>query len=67
LKEEKLKGREATMFSLVYKFLKEERGQGLTEYALIILLIAIACVAVAIIYGNQLLGLYNNLSGKVQP
>jgi len=35
-------------------FLSEESGQGLTEYALIIALIAIAAVAAVTVFGNGL-------------
>lgn len=37
-----------------------EKGQGLVEYALILLLIAIAVIAVVGIFGNQLVSTYQS-------
>lgn len=39
---------------MLKNFLQEEKGQGLTEYGLIIALIAIACIAVLGLVGKAL-------------
>lgn len=45
---------------------KNERGQGLVEYGLIILLIAIGVVASLGDFGLGLEGLYNKISGAIE-
>jgi len=45
-------------------FQKTERGQGMVEYALIILLIAIAVIAALTIFGTQLSTTYNNIANN---
>jgi pilus assembly protein Flp/PilA len=42
-------------------FLPREEGQGLTEYALILLLIAIVVVAVLLIFGDFVGNLYSTI------
>ncbi len=37
------------------------RGQGLPEYALIMVLIVVVIIAAVAIYGNQVAGLYTNI------
>jgi Flp pilus assembly pilin Flp len=45
-----------------YQLLRRgEDGQTLGEYALIMLLIAVVCVAGVTLFGNQLLNLYNQI------
>lgn len=44
-------------------FLPREEGQGLVEYALIILFIAIVVVAVLIIFGPAIGDLYSSIVG----
>ena len=46
-------------------FLKDEDGQGMVEYALIIALIAIACLVVMVALGRALLGSYSDSSNKI--
>ncbi len=46
-------------------FQKTERGQGMVEYALIILLIAIAVIAALTIFGTQLSTTYSFIDSSV--
>jgi pilus assembly protein Flp/PilA len=47
------------------RFFREEEGQGLVEYALIIGLIAIVAIAALTAAGGSVSGLFNNISGKL--
>ena len=47
------------------KFWKNEKGQGLTEYALIIALVAIVAVAALTLLGGQITGIFNDVSGDL--
>ncbi len=47
-------------------FLPREEGQGLVEYALILLFIAIVVVAALLIFGEELANLYNYIVGELQ-
>lgn len=42
-------------------FSKEVKGQGMVEYALIILLIALVLIILLVIVGSQLSGLYSEI------
>ncbi len=52
--------------STLVSFVKDEDGQGLTEYALIIALIAVAVVAVMIIFRNQIRGVFEGGTNAMQ-
>jgi pilus assembly protein Flp/PilA len=43
------------------KFYKKEQGQGMVEYALIIVLIAIAVIAAVTFFGESLSTTYNDI------
>ncbi|MEJ2447278.1 MAG: pilus assembly protein [Anaerolineales bacterium] len=43
----------------------EENGQGLVEYSLILLLIAIALIVILTVYGRDLAGVYSNIIDNV--
>ena len=47
------------MKSLITRLLSDESGQGLTEYALIIALVAVALVAILILFRNAIGGVFN--------
>jgi pilus assembly protein Flp/PilA len=42
-------------------FHKKERAQGLVEYALLIVLIALVCVILIAVFGTQVAGLYSQI------
>ena len=44
---------------------KEEDGQGMTEYALIIGVIAVAAIAILYAFKDQLSAVFGNLSGAI--
>ncbi len=44
---------------------REERGQGLAEYALILALIAIIAIAALVFLGNQISGILNVVGNSV--
>jgi len=47
------------------KFWKNEKGQGLTEYALIIALVAIVAVAALTLLGGQISGIFGDVSNEL--
>jgi len=42
----------------------EEDGQALAEYAMILLCVAVACVAVVTLLGTRIVGFYNGFNGS---
>ncbi|MEA2690158.1 MAG: Flp/Fap pilin component [Candidatus Eremiobacteraeota bacterium] len=42
--------------------LRDDRGQGLAEYGLILGFVAVLCVGAVVFIGNQLLSQYQNVS-----
>ncbi len=44
---------------------KHERGQGMVEYALILVLIALAVIVVVVLFGHQLNNTYSNISNAL--
>ena len=45
--------------------LSNEDGQGMVEYALILVLIAVVVIAVLMIVGNQIQNVFCNISGAI--
>lgn len=45
-------------------FSGNEEGQALAEYAMILLFVAVACVAVVSVLGTSIVGLYNGFNGS---
>jgi pilus assembly protein Flp/PilA len=50
---------------LVDGSLRNERGQGMVEYALILVLIAVVVIAILIVLGNQVQNVFCNISGAI--
>jgi Flp pilus assembly pilin Flp len=46
------------------KVTDEEDGQALAEYAMILLCVAVACVAVVTLLGTPIVGFYNGFNGS---
>jgi len=46
---------------------KEEIGQGLVEYALILVLIPIVSIGIVTTIGDQVLGLFTTVAGTLTP
>ncbi len=49
----------------VHLLMADERGQGMVEYALILVLIAVVVIAVLIVLGNQIQNAFCNISGAI--
>lgn len=60
----KLKGGER-MLSLLKSLWKEERGQGMTEYGLILALLVIGVIAVLVVMGPKLVQKFQNVSDNL--
>ena len=45
----------------------DERGQGLVEYALILMLAAIAVILVLVVFGESVAGLYCDITAELDP
>ncbi len=50
---------------MLKKFLNEEKGQGMTEYILIVVLIAVAAIVVVKLFGKQIAGLFKKSTEKI--
>lgn len=48
-------------------FLEKERGQGLMEYGLVLILVAIAIVAILTLVGPQIGNMYSRINVCVPP
>ncbi len=48
-------------------YLPNEEGQGLVEYALIIVLVAIVVITVLTLLGNQLQNVFNRITTELAP
>lgn len=53
------------MKDLFNRFVREEEGQDLTEYALLVALIAFVVIAGVTTFGTNLLGYYNRVATTV--
>jgi pilus assembly protein Flp/PilA len=53
------------MLKMIENLFKDEEGQGLVEYALILVLIAIAVIAAMTLLGNKVNNTFNNIQGKL--
>ncbi|MEO6797924.1 MAG: Flp family type IVb pilin [Candidatus Dormibacter sp.] len=49
----------------VKQLMAGERGQGMVEYALILVLIAVVVIVVLIVLGNQIQNAFCNISGAI--
>lgn len=47
------------------RFFLTERGQGMIEYALILVLIAVIVIAVLMVLGNQVQNVFCNIAGAM--
>ncbi|HXN03038.1 MAG TPA: Flp family type IVb pilin [Candidatus Dormibacteraeota bacterium] len=45
--------------------MRSERGQGMVEYALILVLIAVVVIGMLIVLGNQVANVFCNISGAI--
>ena len=49
----------------VRRSMQSERGQGMVEYALILVLIAVVVIVMLIVLGNQVANVFCNISGAI--
>ena len=61
-----MRGKFKSLLSSLKKFHAEERGQGMTEYVLIVVLIAIAVIGAVIFFRNVVIGRFKE-SGSAIP
>ncbi len=47
------------------RLLRSDKGQGMVEYALILVLIAVVVIVVLIVLGNQVQNVFCNISGAM--
>lgn len=52
------------MMNQIKRFFKEEEGQGMTEYGLILGLVALAAVGALIFLGDELKGFFETIKGQ---
>ena len=53
------------MRALVSKFMNDESGQGLVEYALIIALVAIGLIAILVLFRNAIGNVFNTSKNRL--
>ncbi|NLL20607.1 MAG: Flp family type IVb pilin [Firmicutes bacterium] len=53
------------MLKMISRLVKDEEGQGLAEYALILVLIAVAVVGVLSALGGGISGVFENITEKL--
>lgn len=51
---------------MLRSFFAKEEGQGLVEYALILVLIAVVVIGALSLLGNNISGLFSKLSGTIK-
>ncbi|NLJ56332.1 MAG: Flp family type IVb pilin [Firmicutes bacterium] len=54
------------MLKLATRFVKDEDGQGLAEYGLILALIAVAVIGVLALMGDQLEAIFGKITGQLE-
>ena len=51
---------------MLYLLSREEKGQGLTEYAIILALVAVVVVAILVVLGPQVANLYSRVTNGLE-
>lgn len=54
------------MLEIMKRLYKDEEGQGLAEYALILALVAVACVGALTVLAGGIDGLLNKVKGELE-
>jgi len=47
------------------KFIKNQRGQGMTEYVIILVAIAVVCIAIAVQFGGEIKALFETADAEI--
>ncbi|GDX70642.1 hypothetical protein LBMAG38_17330 [Chloroflexota bacterium] len=50
---------------MLKRLARDESGQGLVEYALIVFLIAVVVIAILLLLGPQIAGIFNNIYATI--
>ena len=50
---------------MINKLMKSQRGQGMTEYVIILVAIAVVCIAIAVQFGGQIKGLFETADAEL--
>ena len=50
---------------MIKKLIKNQRGQGMTEYVIILVSIAVVCIAIAVQFGGQIKGLFETADNEI--
>ena len=59
------RGQEDAVKVFLQSLWRDESGQGLTEYALIIALVAVALIATLVLFRNAIGGVFTDATGKL--
>jgi len=51
--------------NMINKLMKNESGQGMTEYVIILVSIAIVCIAIAVQYGGEIKALFETADAEI--
>jgi len=54
------------MKNLVNRIIKEENGQGMTEYGMVLGFIAVAAIAVMAVFKTEITALFNDATGELR-
>ena len=50
---------------MINKLMKSQRGQGMTEYVIILVAIAVVCIAIAVQFGGQIKTLFETADAEI--
>ena len=53
------------MGSFLSKFHEDEKGQGMTEYVIILVAIAVVCIGIAVTFGGKINALFETADGEI--
>ena len=51
--------------SAIGRIHEDEAGQGMTEYVIILVAIAVVCIAIAVQFGGKIKGLFETADGEI--
>ena len=50
---------------MINKLMKNQRGQGMTEYVIILVSIAVVCIAIAVQFGGEIKALFETADAEI--
>ena len=51
--------------TIIIKLMKSQRGQGMTEYVIILVSIAVVCIAIAVQFGGKIQELFETADAEI--